>query len=271
MDGMDIKSKNKISMKNILLISAILLCINSFANTKQKPRDYYITQVYHCSTQSQLESVDSYLKNSYLPHLHQFGISDVGVFEPINNDTSKDKTILVWIPLTSLKQLDQLDQLKEAIDPLKSDPLLSLTTTNGALPYNRVETTISKSFKFQGQYQKKISFTKSPDNIYEFRSYESVDEAMFLKKVHMFNEGKEIELFKVLNFNALFYSKVIAGSRMPNLIYITRFQNIADREAHWKSFVDAPAWKQMSTLPEYLNTVSKSDIILMRAKSYSDL
>jgi hypothetical protein len=258
-------------MKKLLLSLTVFITTIGFAAAKDKSRDFYVTQVYHCSTQSQLEAVDVYLKNIYLPHLHQFGIANVGVFEPISNDTAKDKTIMVWIPLRSLQQLDKLDQLKEAIDPLKPNTLLSLTTINGELPYNRLETVVSKSFKYQGQYVKDKSFEKSPENIYEFRSYESADEAMFLKKVHMFNEGKEIELFNALNFNALFYSKVIAGSRMPNLIYITRFQNIADREAHWKSFVDAPAWKQMSTLPEYLNTVSKSDIILMRAKSYSDL
>jgi uncharacterized protein YpmB len=258
-------------MKKLLFSLTVFIATISFAASKDKSREYYITQVYHCSTSSQLEAVDMYLKNTYLPHLHQFGIANVGVFEPISNDTAKDKTILVWIPLTSLQQLDKLDQLKEAIDPLKPNTLLSLTTTNGVLPYNRLETVISKSFKFHGQYVKKTNFEKSPDNIYEFRSYESADEALFLKKVHMFNEGKEIDLFTSLNFNALFYSKVIAGSKMPNLIYITRFSNLADREAHWKSFVDAPAWKQMSTLPEYLNTVSKSDIILMRAKTYSDL
>ena len=258
-------------MKTLLLSLTIFIATLGLAATKDKSRDFYVTQVYHCSTTSQLVAVDAYLKEIYLPHLHQFGIANVGVFEPINNDTAKDKTILLWIPLTSLQQLDQLDQIKEAIDPLKPNPLLSLTTVNGALPYNRVETTISKSFKFQSAYQKKTSFQRSPDNIYEFRSYESADEDMFLKKVHMFNEGKEIELFKALNFNALFYSKVISGSKMPNLIYITRFANLADREAHWKNFVDAPAWKEMSTLPVYLNTVSKADIILMRAKAYSDL
>ena len=258
-------------MKKLLLICTVLISMTAFAANKNKPREYYLTQVYHCSTTAQLEAVDAYLKNNYLPHLHQFGIANVGVFEPINNDTAKDKTIMVWIPLLSLSQLDQLDQAKEGIDPMMSNTLLTLSKTNETLPYTRVETMISKSFKFQGQFEKKTSFPKSPDNIYEFRSYESADEALFLKKVHMFNEGKEIELFNTLNFNALFYSKVIAGSRMPNLIYITRFSNLADREAHWKSFVDAAAWKQMSTLPEYLNTVSKADIILMRAKPYSDL
>ena len=258
-------------MKRSLLIFTLLISIASFAADKNKPREYYVTQVYHCSSNSQLDAVNAYLKNSYLPHIHQFGIANVGVFEPINNDTAKDKTIMVWIPLSSLAQLDQLDQLKEAIDPLKPNNLLSLSLTSGVLPFDRLETVVSKSFKFQGQFEKKTSFQKSPDNIYEFRSYESADEALFLKKVHMFNEGKEIELFNTLNFNALFYSKVIAGSRMPNLIYITRFSNLADREAHWKSFVDAPAWKQMSHLPEYQNTVSKADIILMRAMPYSDL
>ena len=258
-------------MKPIILLLSLCLTISNLASAKDPHREYYMTQVYHCSTKSQLEAIDVYLKNIYLPHLHQSGITNVGVFEPITNDTAKDKTILVWIPLTSLQQLDQLDQSKESIDPLKPNALLSLTASNGALPYNRLETNISKSFKFQGQHIKKTSFEKSPENIYEFRSYESPDEATFLKKVHMFNEGKEIELFNALNFNALFYSKVIAGSRMPNLIYITRFQNLADREVHWKSFVDAPAWKQMSNLPKYLNTVSKADIILMRSKPYSDL
>lgn len=258
-------------MKILLLSLTVFIATIGFAATKDKPRDYYMTQVYHCSTTSQLEAVDTYLKNVYLPHLHQFGIANVGVFEPIGNDTARDKTVMVWIPLSSLQQLDKLDQIKEAIDPLKPNTLLSLTISSGVLPYNRIETIISKSFKFQGQYIKKTSFQKSPDNIYEFRSYESADEALFLKKVHMFNEGKEIDLFESLNFNALYYSKVIAGDRMPNLMYITRFKDIADREAHWKSFGASDAWKQMSTLPEYLNSVSKADIILMRAKSYSDL
>jgi hypothetical protein len=258
-------------MKNILLILTLLISLSAFSAFKLKPREYYITQVYHCATTNQLEGIDAYLKMIYLPHLHQQGIANVGVFEPITNDTAKDKTIMVWIPLSSIDQLDRLDQQKEAIDPLKENSLLSLVTTNGALPYNRLETTISKSFKYQPQFQNTTSFPKTSENIYEFRSYESADESIFLKKLHMFNEGKEIELFKSLKFNALFYSKVIAGNSMPNLLYITRFSNLADREVHWKIFEDDPNWKKMSNLSVYLNTVSKADIVLMRAKPYSDL
>lgn len=131
---------------------------------------------------------------------------------------------------------------------------------------------MSKAFKDQTQFEKKSTLKKNnPDErIFEFRSYESASEIMHLKKVHMFNEGKEIRLFARLNFNAIFYGKVLAGARMPNLIYMTSFNNKADRDAHWKAFGDDAYWKKISTSPEYLNTVSKSDIILMKAKEYAD-
>ena len=86
----------------------------------------------------------------------------------------------------------------------------------------------------------------------------------------MFNEGKEIELFNKLNFNAVFYAKVIAGNRMPNLVYMTSFNNMDDRNAHWKAFSADPTWKIISNLPQYLKTVSKADIVLMTAKDYAD-
>jgi hypothetical protein len=86
----------------------------------------------------------------------------------------------------------------------------------------------------------------------------------------MFNEGGEVALFKRLNFNAVFYGDVIAGSRMPNLMYMTSFENMTERDAHWKTFSDDPEWKALSSRTEYQNNVSKIDINLLRATDYSD-
>ena len=108
------------------------------------------------------------------------------------------------------------------------------------------------------------------ERVYEFRSYESPTEKLFRNKVQMFNEGGEVALFKRLNFNAIFYSEVIAGGSMPNLIYMTSFENMADRDAHWKTFTADPEWKKLSSDPSYQHNVSKADIILMKAASYSD-
>ena len=112
--------------------------------------------------------------------------------------------------------------------------------------------------------------TAKSEHVYELRSYESATEALYKNKLHMFNEGGEIALFNKLDFNAVFYGDVISGSRMPNLMYMTCFENMAARDAHWKTFVEDPEWKRISSLPKYQHNVSRADIILMHATAYAD-
>ena len=57
---------------------------------------------------------------------------------------------------------------------------------------------------------------------------------------------------------------------MPNLMYMTCFENMQQREDHWKAFGDDPQWKKLVAAPEYQNNVSHADIILMKATAYSD-
>ena len=109
------------------------------------------------------------------------------------------------------------------------------------------------------------------EKIYEFRSYESSTEKLYRSKVDMFNAGGEVALFERLQFNAVFYGAVLSGAQMPNLVYMTSFNNQAERDAKWKVFSADPEWKSLSAMPKYLNTVSHADIILMHATPYSDL
>jgi hypothetical protein len=86
----------------------------------------------------------------------------------------------------------------------------------------------------------------------------------------MFNQGGEIALFKRLNFNAVFYAEVLSGCRMPNLMYMTSFENRSDRDAHWKTFGDDPEWKKLAALPYYQKNVSKNEVMLLHPTEYSD-
>jgi hypothetical protein len=87
----------------------------------------------------------------------------------------------------------------------------------------------------------------------------------------MFNKGGEVGLFERLGFNAVFYGAVVAGNRMPNLMYMTSFENKAARDEHWKAFGSDPFWKTLSAKPEYKNNVSKIDITFLTPAEYSDL
>ncbi|MBL0355373.1 MAG: NIPSNAP family protein [Chitinophagaceae bacterium] len=254
-----------------MLSGLILLSFNATSQTtKKSSREFYQLTVYHYSTAEQGKVLDDYLQQALLPALHRMNMKKVGVFKPVINDTAAAKRLYVFITLP------ELDLVASLQDKLNTDKVyLSAGTTyinalNTTAPYNRVEVNVMKAFPLAPVA--KLPVLKAPKNerVYELRSYESATEKIFKNKVQMFNEGDEIGLFKKLNFNAIFYSEVIAGSRMPNLIYMTGFENMADRDAHWKSFVDDPYWKKISTMPEYQNNVSHIDITLLHPAEYSD-
>ena len=127
-----------------------------------------------------------------------------------------------------------------------------------------------KAFKLSPELQKPSLTGARKDRIYELRSYEGATEKLYQKKVHMFNEGNEIALFKRLNFNAVFYAEVLVGSHMPNLMYMTTFENKAERDLHWDTFRNDPEWKVLSAKPEYQHTVSKNDTLFLYPTDYSD-
>jgi hypothetical protein len=86
----------------------------------------------------------------------------------------------------------------------------------------------------------------------------------------MFNTGDEVGLFNRLGFNAVFYASVIAGAKMPNLMYMTTFNSKADRDKHWETFSADAYWKELSAKPEYQHNVSHADIIFLQPANYSD-
>ena len=139
-----------------------------------------------------------------------------------------------------------------------------------APPYERMETILLEAFSLAPKMQLPALKSDKKERVYELRSYESATEKIYRNKVQMFNKGDEIGLFKRLNFNAIFYGEVIAGSKMPNLMYMTSFENMDDRNNHWKAFSADPAWKQLSAMPEYQKNVSHIDITLMYPADYSD-
>jgi len=236
----------------------------------KKERSIYQLTVYHFSTKDQEKVLDNYLENAWIPALHRLGIKNVGVFKALANDTSSLKSLYVFLPLLTLNAMIQIPQ------QLSQDQLYLaagsdyLNASHDSPPYTRLENIILRAFPLSPQMELPKLQADKKERVYELRSYESPTEKIFKNKVQMFNAGDEIGLFKRLGFNAVFYSEVVAGGKMPNLMYMTSFESMADREAHWKSFGEDPYWKKLSALPEYQNNVSHIDINFLRPTSYSD-
>lgn len=258
---------NKMKNMILLLVFASFLLVSASHKSQQ---EYYQITVYHYTTPEQEQVIDSYLEDALVPALHKIHLNNIGVFKSLANDTVKDKLLYVFITLKSLDELTNIPvKLEMDAEYLKAGNEY-LNTLYSAPAFSRKETIVLQAFPLAPHMQKPQLKSAYDSRVYELRSYESASEKIFRNKVQMFNEGGEIDFFKRLNFNAVFYSSVIAGSRMPNLMYMTTFENMADRDGHWKKFVEDPFWKQLSSMPEYQNNISKMDIIFLRPTNYSD-
>ncbi|HEV7332830.1 MAG TPA: NIPSNAP family protein [Flavisolibacter sp.] len=233
-------------------------------------REYMVLKIYHAATADQLSTIDQYLQASLLPTLEKNGFRKIGVFHAISNDTAADKKTFVLIPFNGISKLEQLSLLTEKT---VQDTVTANAYTKAAHnrpSFTRMETILLHSFTGMPQVKAPALKGAREERVYELRSYEAATEALYLNKVKMFNEG-EVQLFDRLGFNAVFYGEVLTGCRMPNLMYMTSFENKASRDEHWKSFGSDPEWKKMSALPEYQNNVSKIDITFLRPTAYSKL
>lgn len=255
----------------LLVCTTCLFVHGSYAADKKPRQEFYEIKVYHLKNADQEKIVDDYLQHALLPALHKAGIAKIGVFKPLTNDTAADKLIYVFMPMNSMDQLLSLPVQLDKDAEYNTAGSAYLTAVYTSPPYTRMESILLKAFRMAPQMQLPKLTGLKPDRIYELRSYESPTEKLHINKVHMFNEGGEVPLFERLGFNAVFYADVINGSHMPNLMYMTSFENKAVHDEKWKTFSNDPEWKKLSSMPEYQHNVSKADIILMHATDYSDI
>ncbi len=248
---------------------SLLLVITTTVFAHAAENFYYQLKIYHLKTQQQEDRLDTYLQNAYMPAMHKMGIQHIGVFKPVDRDTA-GRRVYVLTPFSTWAQLENAGQKLMADPQYLSNGADYIDAAYNNLTYTRIETIILRAFpKMPAPAVPSLSSNKT-DRVYELRSYESPTEKYNVNKVRMFNVGDEVALFKRLGFNAVFYAEVLAGSHMPNLMYMTTFNNREDRDKHWATFSADPEWKALSAKLEYQHNVSKAEIMFLHPTAYSD-
>lgn len=238
-------------------------------------RDFYQLKVYHLQNKEQEDRLDTYLQKAYLPALHRAGIQKVGVFKPIEKTDGTDafapeKLVFVFIPCSSAEQYLKLSPALEKDKAYQTDARDYLDAAFDKPVYNRFENVLMQAFTGLPTFRVPALKSSPAERIYELRSYEGATEKLHENKVAQFNNA-EISIFKRLNFNTVFCGQVVAGSRMPNLMYLSTFENKDDQAAHWKAFGDDSEWKKLKAMPEYANNMLRMDVHLLHPAQYSEI
>lgn len=226
----------------------------TMAANKPATRDFYELRVYSLKNATQQKLVEDYFVNAAIPALNRLGVKNIGVFTELN-PTGQTK-IYAWIPYSSPDNYIMV-QDKLAGDNIYQQAATAYLNAPATEPaYERIESSLLKAFAHMPAY-------KAPEakpRIFELRRYEHATEGAGKKKLEMFNDAGEIDIFKRLGFNPVFFGETVIGEARPNLIYMITFDDMAAHDSHWKAFGSDPEWKKVSSIPDYADAKLVSHI-----------
>ncbi len=259
-------------MKYFSVLLLLFFCVTFSSEVKaQTPeRDFYELRLYHIEKDEQENQLDKYLETALLPALQKFGVERTGVFKPVEGDSAYGKAVYVFIPYTSAEEYLNVSRDLQSDETYITAAEDFLGSAHDNPPYKRMETMLLKAFEGMPQYRQTTLQKDVSEKIYELRSYESATENLFRNKVEMFNEG-EVEIFERLGFNPIFFGEVVAGPKMPNLMYMTSHANREAMQKNWGNFGKDEKWGEMSGMEIYQNNVSHIDVVLLHATEYSGI
>ncbi|MFB3828108.1 MAG: NIPSNAP family protein [Bryobacteraceae bacterium] len=221
---------------------------------------------YRLRNGSQVQRTSEFLSKSFAPAARKAGAGPIGFFSSVIAEQGPFALALVAYP--------SLAAVGEVADRMMADKQYRQGWEQyhgGAeLGFIRMENMLLKAFDVQPQVVPPPAGGKG--HIFELRTYESNNAKAAAAKIKMFNEG-EAGIFKRLGFAPVFFGETLVGRNLPNLMYMTTLESLADREKKWASFSADPEWQKMRAIPEYSDSliVSNTSISLLRPLPFSEI
>lgn len=217
---------------------------------------------------------EKFLETAMIPALNRQGIQPVGAFKANKADNPQAKfegetsmDLFVLIPHPSLDSVLTLDS-KLAADAEYGKALAGLNEGPKDTAYARYESTLMLAFD---KCPKVEIPSKAATRVLQLRTYEAYNNERNRMKVRMFNEGGEIQLFRTVGVNPVFFGHAFTGDKLPNLTYMVGFENDEAMKAAWQKFGQHPDWNKLRNDPQYKDTVSNVTNTVLRPVAGSQI
>jgi hypothetical protein len=218
--------------------------------------------------ENQIQRATDFLRNGAAPAVKRAGVTTLGFFAPVIAEESP--FILTLAAFPSLAAME-IARDKQAAD---KDYIQARDAYNAmpGLGYARLESSLLRCFDTMPNVEAPPVEAQRPAHIFELRMYESNNGSTLARKVKMFNDA-EIGIFKRLGMQPVFFGETIVGGRMPNLVYMLSFENLAAREKLWQAFGADPEWQKLRSLPGNADAEIVANIsnAILRPLPFSDI
>jgi len=206
---------------------------------------------------NQRSRLTDFLQHAAVPAFARAGIAPCAYFASmIAEETPFVMTIASYASLGAMEQqrakLSADEEYKKALAAYNAQP---------GLNYERIDSTLARAFASFPEMIVPPSESR-PARIFELRRYESNNATTLARKIKMFESG-EIAIFQRLGMRPVLFAETIVGARMPNLVYMLSYDDLASREKLWKAFGADPEWQKLRVVPgntdaEIVSNISNS-------------
>lgn len=209
---------------------------------------------YRMRNGGQVQRTSAFLQTHFAPAAKRAGIAPLGFFTSAIAQHSP--SILV------LKGYASFEAYGASLDKLAADKEYAAASaeysSGSELNFMRAEATLLRAFSSM----QKIEFPAGA-GAFELRTYESPNYVTLKRKIGMFEEGGEIDIFRRTGVNPVFFGETIAGNDIPNLTYMVAFADLAARAKAWSTFGSSPEWQKLRATPglsdgEVVSNISNS-------------
>lgn len=230
-------------------------------STSAKSKEIYEWRIYTLNGDS--ASLDAFFKDALIPAYNRKGIK-VGAFTPLKEAEKGQQLYLFVYPDIATYYQVKREIWNDNTFKKAAQPFYDATAPNPV--YSNFEAYLCEAFN-------KIPNLLMPDKtrtMFELRTYHSPNEEANLRKVEMFNKD-ELAIFDKVGINPVCYGEILAGPRMPALMYLTWYKDLPAHDEAWKKFVGHPDWSRIKDLPEYAYTATNNKSLYLSPLPYSQI
>jgi len=208
------------------------------------------------------------LDKALIPALGRQGLQPVGVFVPLEKEEKYALNVFVVIPHQTMRTVINTNSKLLADADYRKDAAPIFETTSKNPVYTDCETWLLRGFPTAPTVEVPAL---GADRVFQLRLYRSFNIERNAAKIRMFDKGGELPLFREVGLNPIFFGNILAGTRMPAFLYMIGCPSLEKHDEVWKTFVAHPKWKAMKDLPEYKDTATDIDYVILRPSPGSQI
>ena len=263
--------ERRVFLSSILGTAALSGLVADEAASQAAAPEFYVWRQYVLRNGTQMRRLADFVQNAAIPALNRLGHKPIGVFEVVAGIPTP--TLFMLTPLASLDKLASLDSSLEADEQFTKAGAAYIYATATDMPYVRQETALLAAFPKMPRLEIPAATASKGPRLFELRTYENPTEKAQRAKMRMFSEMGEIEIFKRVGLTPVFFSRTLAGPRMPSIVYMLVHENMAGREKSWAAFGGDPEWQKVRATPGYSDAdiVSNITTVFLRPAGYSQI